>query len=95
MKQLECDYKSELIGERFLSTPKNYAYLKISEGCDRKCSFCAIPLMRGKHKSRKIEEIVMEAKKLASQGVKELILIAQDLTFYGLDIYKKRKLSKL
>ena len=95
LKHLRADYKSELIGERFLSTPKNYAYLKISEGCDRKCSFCAIPLMRGKHKSRSMEDIVHEAKKMASQGVKELILIAQELTYYGLDLYKKRSISKL
>ena len=95
LKHLRADYKSELIGERFLSTPKNYAYLKISEGCDRKCSFCAIPLMRGKHKSRSIEDIVHEAKKMASQGVKELILIAQELTYYGLDLYKERSISKL
>ena len=95
LKHLRADYKSELIGERFLSTPKNYAYLKISEGCDRKCSFCAIPLMRGKHKSRRMEDIVHEAKKMASQGVKELILIAQELTYYGLDLYKERSISKL
>ncbi len=95
LKHLRADYKSELIGERFLSTPKNYAYLKISEGCDRKCSFCAIPLMRGKHKSRNMEDIVQEAKKMASQGVKELILIAQELTYYGLDLYKERSISKL
>ena len=95
LKYLRADYKSELIGERFLSTPKNYAYLKISEGCDRKCSFCAIPLMRGKHKSRSIKDIVHEAKKMASQGVKELILIAQELTYYGLDLYKERSISKL
>ena len=95
LKHLRADYKSELIGERFLSTPKNYAYLKISEGCDRKCSFCAIPLMRGKHKSRSMEDIVYEAKKMASQGVKELILIAQELTYYGLDLYKERSISKL
>ena len=95
LKHLRADYKSELIGERFLSTPKNYAYLKISEGCDRKCSFCAIPLMRGKHKSRSLEDIVQEAKKMASQGVKELILIAQELTYYGLDLYKERSISKL
>ena len=95
LKHLRADYKSELIGERFLSTPKNYAYLKISEGCDRKCSFCAIPLMRGKHKSRRMEVIVHEAKKMASQGVKELILIAQELTYYGLDLYKERSISKL
>ena len=95
LKHLRADYKSELIGERFLSTPKNYAYLKISEGCDRKCSFCAIPLMRGKHKSRTMEDIVHEAKKMASQGVKEIILIAQELTYYGLDLYKERSISKL
>ena len=95
LKHLRADYKSELIGERFLSTPKNYAYLKISEGCDRKCSFCAIPLMRGKHKSRSIKDIVHEAKKMASQGVKEMILIAQELTYYGLDLYKERSISKL
>ena len=95
LKHLRADYKSELIGERFLATPKNYAYLKISEGCDRKCSFCAIPLMRGKHKSRSMEDIVHEAKKMASQGVKELILIAQELTYYGLDLYKERSISKL
>lgn len=95
LKHLRADYKSELIGERFLSTPKSYAYLKISEGCDRKCSFCAIPLMRGKHKSRSMEDIVHEAKKMASQGVKELILIAQELTYYGLDLYKERSISKL
>ena len=95
LKHLRADYKSELIGERFLSTPKNYAYLKISEGCDRKCSFCAIPLMRGKHKSRSMEDIVHEAKRMASQGVKELILIAQELTYYGLDLYKERSISKL
>ena len=95
LKHLRADYKSELIGERFLSTPKNYAYLKISEGCDRKCSFCAIPLMRGKHKSRSMEDIVHEAEKMASQGVKELILIAQELTYYGLDLYKERSISKL
>ena len=95
LKHLRADYKSELIGERFLSTPKNYAYLKISEGCDRKCSFCAIPLIRGKHKSRSMEDIVQEAKKMASQGVKELILIAQELTYYGLDLYKERSISKL
>ena len=95
LKHLRADYKSELIGERFLSTPKNYAYLKISEGCDRKCSFCAIPLMRGKHKSRSMEDILHEAKKMASQGVKEIILIAQELTYYGLDLYKERSISKL
>jgi len=95
LKALGADYKHELIGERLSTTPKNYAYLKIAEGCDRPCSFCAIPLMRGKHKSTPIEEIVIEAKKLAANGVKELILIAQDLTYYGLDIYKKRNLAEL
>lgn len=92
---LEADYKHELIGERLTTTPKNYAYLKIAEGCDRPCSFCAIPLMRGKHKSTPIENLVEESRKLAAQGVKELILIAQDLTYYGLDIYKKRNLAEL
>jgi len=95
LKALGADYKHELIGERLTTTPKNYAYLKIAEGCDRPCSFCAIPLMRGKHKSTPIEEIIIEAEKLAANGVKELILIAQDLTYYGLDIYKKRNLAEL
>jgi ribosomal protein S12 methylthiotransferase len=95
LKVLGADYKHELIGERLTTTPKNYAYLKIAEGCDRPCSFCAIPLMRGKHKSTPIEEIIIEAEKLAAKGVKELILIAQDLTYYGLDIYKKRNLAEL
>lgn len=95
LKHLRADYKKELIGERFLSTPKNYAYLKISEGCNRKCSFCAIPLMRGKHISRPVNEIVDEAKQMASQGIKELILIAQELTYYGIDLYKERTLAKL
>ena len=95
LKALGADYKQELIGERLITTPKNYAYLKIAEGCDRPCSFCAIPLMRGKHKSTPIEHLVIEAKKLAASGVKELILIAQDLTYYGLDIYKKRALREL
>lgn len=95
LKTLKVDYKHELIGERFLTTPLHYAYLKISEGCNRTCSFCAIPLMRGKHISRPVEELVNEAKKLAAQGVKELILIAQELTFYGLDIYRERSLPKL
>lgn len=95
LKALGADYKHELIGERLTTTPKNYAYLKIAEGCDRPCSFCAIPLMRGKHKSTPIEDIVIEAEKLASNGVKELILIAQDLTYYGLDLYKKRNLAEL
>lgn len=95
LKALGADYKHELIGERLTTTPKNYAYLKIAEGCDRPCSFCAIPLMRGKHKSKPIEELVTEAQKLAADGVKELILIAQDLTYYGLDLYKKRNLAEL
>lgn len=95
LKALGADYKHELIGERLTTTPKNYAYLKIAEGCDRPCSFCAIPLMRGKHKSTPIEDLVVEAEKLASNGVKELILIAQDLTYYGLDLYKKRNLAEL
>lgn len=95
LKHLGADYKHELVGERMITTPKHYAYLKISEGCDRPCSFCAIPLMRGKHTSTPIENLVLEAQKLAKKGVKELILIAQDLTFYGLDIYKKRALGDL
>lgn len=95
LKALGADYKHELIGERVTTTPKNYAYLKIAEGCDRPCSFCAIPLMRGKHRSTPIEDIVTEAKHLAANGVKELILIAQDLTYYGLDLYKKRNLAEL
>ncbi|MDT0643523.1 30S ribosomal protein S12 methylthiotransferase RimO [Zunongwangia sp. F363] len=95
LKALEADYKHELIGERLTTTPKNYAYLKIAEGCDRPCSFCAIPLMRGGHKSTPIENLVTEAEKLAANGVKELILIAQDLTYYGLDLYKKRNLAEL
>ena len=95
LKTLNADYKHELIGERIITTPSHYAYLKISEGCDRPCSFCAIPLMRGKHISTPIEQLVVQAKNLAKQGVKELILIAQELTFYGLDIYKERKLSAL
>lgn len=95
MKQFNADYKSELIGERLLATPKHYAYLKISEGCNRTCSFCAIPLMRGGHVSKTIEEVVTEAKKLVRMGVKEIMLIAQELTYYGLDIYKKRALSDL
>ena len=95
LKALGADYKHELIGERLTTTPKNYAYLKIAEGCDRPCSFCAIPLMRGKHRSTPIEDLVIEAEKLASNGVKELILIAQDLTYYGLDLYKKRNLAEL
>jgi ribosomal protein S12 methylthiotransferase len=95
LKQFEADYKAELIGERLLSTPQHYAYLKISEGCNRTCSFCAIPLMRGQHISRPIESLVAEAKRLVAGGVKEIMLIAQELTYYGLDIYKKRELPKL
>ena len=95
LKTLKADYKQELVGERLLTTPAHYAYLKIAEGCDRPCSFCAIPLMRGGHVSRSIDELVTEAKSLARRGTKELILIAQDLTYYGLDIYKKRNLSDL
>ncbi|WP_117885142.1 30S ribosomal protein S12 methylthiotransferase RimO [Aureibaculum luteum] len=95
LKVLEADYKHELLGERVTTTPKHYAYLKIAEGCDRPCSFCAIPLMRGKHVSTPIENLVKEAQNLAEKGIKELILIAQDLTYYGLDIYKKRALADL
>jgi len=95
LKVLGADYKHELLGERLTTTPKNYAYLKIAEGCDRPCSFCAIPLMRGKHVSQSIEKLVKEAEGLAKNGVKELILIAQDLTYYGLDLYKKRNLAEL
>ena len=95
LKALGANYKHELIGERLTTTPKHYAYLKISEGCDRPCSFCAIPLMRGKHRSTPIQTLVQEAKRLAADGVKELILIAQDLTYYGLDLYKKRSLADL
>lgn len=95
LKTLKADYKKELIGERLITTPNHYSYFKIAEGCDRPCSFCAIPLMRGKHISTPIEELVRNAKQLAAQGVKELILIAQDLTYYGLDLYKKRNLAEL
>lgn len=95
LKTLKADYKKELIGERLITTPNHYAYFKIAEGCDRPCSFCAIPLMRGKHVSTPIEELVHNAEQLAAQGVKELILIAQDLTYYGLDLYKKRNLAEL
>ncbi|TXC81983.1 30S ribosomal protein S12 methylthiotransferase RimO [Luteibaculum oceani] len=95
LKTLKADYKKELVGERILTTPAHFAYLKIAEGCDRPCSFCAIPLMRGKHKSTPIEDLVKSAERLASKGVKELILIAQDLTYYGLDLYKERKLAAL
>ena len=95
LKTLKADYKHELVGERLLTTPSHYAYFKIAEGCDRPCSFCAIPLMRGKHLSTPIEELVKQAKSLAAKGVKELMLIAQDLTYYGLDLYKKRALARL
>lgn len=95
LKTLKADYKHELVGERILTTPNHYAYLKIAEGCDRPCSFCAIPLMRGKHVSTPIEELVRNTKTLVSGGVKEIMLIAQDLTYYGLDLYKKRALSNL
>jgi ribosomal protein S12 methylthiotransferase len=95
LKQFEADYKTELLGERLLATPQHYAYLKISEGCNRTCSFCAIPLMRGGHVSKSIEEIVKEAEGLVRRGVKEVMLIAQELTYYGLDIYKKRMLADL
>jgi ribosomal protein S12 methylthiotransferase len=95
LKTLKADYKHELVGERLLTTPNHYAYFKIAEGCDRPCSFCAIPLMRGKHLSTPIEDLVHQAKNLAKNGVKELMLIAQDLTYYGLDLYKKRALSEL
>ncbi len=95
LKALGADYKHELVGERLTTTPKHYAYLKIAEGCDRPCSFCAIPLMRGKHVSKPIEELVKESEHLAANGVKELILIAQDLTYYGLDLYKERRLADL
>ncbi len=95
LKALGADYKKELVGERLTTTPQHYAYLKIAEGCDRPCSFCAIPLMRGGHVSKPIEELVRESEKLAAKGVKELILIAQDLTYYGLDLYKKRELARL
>jgi ribosomal protein S12 methylthiotransferase len=95
LKQFNADYKADLIGERLLYTPQHYAYMKISEGCNRTCSFCAIPLMRGQHVSRTIESLVDEAKRLVDRGVKEVMLIAQELTYYGLDIYKKRELPKL
>lgn len=95
LKTLKADYKQELVGERLLTTPNHYAYFKIAEGCDRPCSFCAIPLMRGKHLSTPMETLVTQAKHLVSNGTKELILIAQDLTYYGLDLYKERKLADL
>jgi ribosomal protein S12 methylthiotransferase len=95
LKKFEADYKAELVGERLLATPQHYAYMKIAEGCNRTCAFCAIPLMRGVHTSRPIEELVREAERLAARGVKELMLIAQELTYYGLDLYKKRMLADL
>ena len=95
LRTLNADYKHELIGERLLTTPQHYSYLKIAEGCDRPCSFCAIPLMRGKHRSTPIEDLVWNAKSLAKKGVKEIMLIAQDLTYYGLDLYKRRALADL
>jgi ribosomal protein S12 methylthiotransferase len=95
LKTLKADYKHELVGERLLTTPSHYAYFKIAEGCDRPCSFCAIPLMRGGHRSTPMEDLVTQAKGLAAQGVKELMLIAQDLTYYGLDLYRERKLADL
>lgn len=95
LKTLKADYKHELVGERLLTTPSHFAYFKIAEGCDRPCSFCAIPLMRGNHVSTSIEDLITSAKSLAAKGVKELMLIAQDLTYYGLDIYKKRNLAEL
>src|ERR1051326_2695456 len=95
LKKFDADYKSELLGERLLTTPQHYAYLKISEGCNRTCAFCAIPLMRGNHVSKSIEDIVAEAKGLVKNGVKEILLIAQELTYYGLDLYKKRRLADL
>tara|TARA_B100001758_G_scaffold95334_1_gene81459 strand:+ start:357 stop:1670 length:1314 start_codon:yes stop_codon:yes gene_type:complete len=95
LKTLKADYKKELLGERILTTPTHYAYLKIAEGCDRPCSFCAIPIMRGKHRSTPIEDLVLHAESLVQKGVKEIMLIAQDLTYYGLDLYKKRNLSEL
>jgi ribosomal protein S12 methylthiotransferase len=95
LKKLNADYKHELVGERLITTPQHYAYFKIAEGCDRPCSFCAIPLMRGKHISQPMDELITQAKNLAKNGTKELILIAQDLTYYGLDLYKKRNLAEL
>ena len=95
LKRFDADYRAELVGERLLATPQHYAYMKIAEGCNRTCAFCAIPLMRGNHTSRSIEELVLEAEQLAKRGVKELLLIAQELTYYGLDLYKKRALADL
>ncbi|NBO59160.1 MAG: MiaB/RimO family radical SAM methylthiotransferase, partial [Chitinophagia bacterium] len=95
LSTLNADYKAELVGERLLSTPSHYAYMKISEGCNRTCSFCAIPLMRGEHRSKSMEELISEAERLVKMGVKEIMLIAQELTYYGLDLYKKRMLPEL
>ncbi|RAJ05337.1 ribosomal protein S12 methylthiotransferase [Chitinophaga skermanii] len=95
LKKFDADYKAELVGERMLSTPSHYAYMKIAEGCNRTCAFCAIPLMRGQHVSKPIEELVAEAERLVKMGVKEIMLIAQELTYYGLDLYKKRRLADL
>ena len=95
LKELDADYKADLLGERMLATPKHYAYMKISEGCNRTCSFCAIPLMRGQHQSKPIELLVNEARGLVKKGVREIMLIAQELTYYGLDLYKKRMLPEL
>src|SRR6202050_1241568 len=95
LRQFDVDYKAELLGERLLATPKHYAYLKIAEGCNRTCAFCAIPLMRGGHISRPVEDLVREAEGLVKRGVKEIMLIAQELTYYGLDIYKRRALPEL
>src|SRR5690606_31011654 len=95
LKKFKVDYRHELLGERITTTSKHYAYLKISEGCDRPCSFCAIPLMRGGHISRPMEDLVVEAKNLVANGTKEMLLIAQDSTYYGLDLYGKRNLAEL
>ena len=95
LQNIGADYKHELLGERLLTTPSHFAYFKIAEGCNRPCSFCAIPLMRGKHVSTPMDELILQAKKLAASGTKELIMIAQDLTYYGLDIYGKRNLDEL
>jgi len=95
LEKFEIDYKHELVGQRSITTPAHYAYVKISEGCNRTCSFCAIPLMRGKHISRTIDSLVEEAKNLTKRGVKEIMLIAQELTYYGLDLYKERRLAEL
>lgn len=95
IETLGCNFKEDLVGERFLTTPSHYAYLKVSEGCDRKCSFCAIPMIRGKHISKSIEDVIGEAQSLVHSGVREIILIAQDLTYYGIDLYRKQKLAEL